>query len=249
MVEPPGWGVHRGKQGNRLVGSGPDTLLPHAAWLSIRSFCRLAVRSIDVYATGLEHVPVTGPVVLASRHYHYTYDGIAIYAVIQRELRAVAALDWLPPGRVRGLLEAACRTAGWPAVLREPLRGMNDRETERERRVLLLQASREAVDLLRDGKALLIFPEAYPVVDPHATPQRADGEMLPFQPGTARFAVLAARQLSTPIPVVPIGMRYTRGRRWRLELACGEPVLIGPDSDLDERLATLESEVRRLSGL
>ena len=73
--------------------------------------------------------------------------------------------------------------------------------------------------------------------------------MLPFQPGTARFAVLAARGLSASIPVVPIGLRYTRGRRWRLDVAFGEPVLIGPESDLDERLATLESSVRRLSGL
>ncbi|MDQ2651773.1 MAG: 1-acyl-sn-glycerol-3-phosphate acyltransferase [Chloroflexota bacterium] len=217
--------------------------------MSIRSFCRLAVRRIDVHATGLEHVPAAGPVVLASRHYHYTYDGIAVYALIQRELRAVAALDWLPPGRSRGLLRSACRAAGWPSVLREPLRGTNDRETERERRLLLLQASREAVDLLRDGNALLIFPEAYPVLDPHVTPKRAEDEMLPFQPGTVRFAVLAARQLSASIPVVPVGLRYTRGRRWRLDLSFGEPLLIGPDSDLDASLATLESEVRRLSGL
>lgn len=238
-----------GNQGNRLVSSEPESRLPHAVWLSIRVFCRIAVRMIDVHASGLEHVPARGPVVLASRHYHYTYDGIAIYALIRRELRAVAALDWLPPGRLRGLLRTACQAAGWPSVLREPLRGMSDSETERERRLLLLQASREAVELLREGNALLIFPEAYPVVDPHLTPQRADGEMLPFQPGTARFALLAARQLAAPIPVVPIGLRYTRGRRWRLELTFGEPVLIGPDSDLDESLASLESAVRRLSGL
>lgn len=223
--------------------------MPSAAWLSIRSFCRLAVRAIDVRVTGLEHVPVRGPVVLASRHYHYTYDGIAIYSLIRRELRAVAALDWLPPGRMRSLLRAACQAAGWPAVLREPVRGTNDRGTERERRLLLFQASREAVELLGEGNALLIFPEAYPVVDPHPTPQRADGEMLPFQPGTVRFAVLAARQLSASIPVVPVGLRYTRGRRWRLDLTFGKPLLIGPDSDMDASLASLESEVRRLSGL
>jgi 1-acyl-sn-glycerol-3-phosphate acyltransferase len=231
------------------VGPAPDKFIPYAAWLSIRSFCRLAARSVDVHAIGLEHMPARGPVVLASRHYHYTYDGIAIYALIPRETRAVAALDWLPPGRLRSLLQTACRAAGWPSVLREPLRGMNDRETERERRLLLLQASREAVELLREGNVLLIFPEAYPVVDPHPTPQRGDGEMLPFQPGTVRFAVLAARQLSASIPVVPVGMRYTRGRRWRLDLTFGEPLLIGPDSDLDESLATVESEVRRLSDL
>lgn len=224
-------------------------MIPLGAWLSIRSFCRLAVRSIDVHVTGLEHMPRSGPVVLAARHYHYTYDGIAIYALVRRQIRAVAALDWLPPGPMRGLLQAACRAAGWPSVLREPLRGSNDRETERERRVLLLQASREAVDLLREGNALLIFPEAYPVIDPHPTPQRADGEMLPFQPGTVRFAELAARQLDRAIPVVPVGLRYTRSRRWQLDLAFGEPLLIGPDNDLDESLATLQSEVRRLSGI
>ena len=231
------------------MGSLLNKFIPHMAWRSIRAFCRLAVHQIDLYVCGLEHVPRKGPVILAARHYHYTYDGIAVYALIPRELRAVAALDWLPPGRLRGLLQTACRAAGWPSVLREPVRGTYDRETERERRLLLLQASREAVELLQEGNALLIFPEAYPVVDPHPTLQRADGEMLPFQPGTVRFAVLAARQLSASIPVVPVGLRYTRGRRWRLDLTFGDPLLIGPDSDLDECLATVESEVRRLSGV
>lgn len=219
------------------------------AWFSIRSFCRLGLRKIDVRVRGLENVPRHGPVILAARHYHYTYDGLAIYALVRRQIRAVAALDWLPPGRARGFLLAACQIAGWPAILREPLRGENDRETERERRLLLLQASRESVELLREGNALLIFPEAYPVIDPHPTPQRGEGEMLPFQPGTVRFALLAARQLSASIPVVPIGLRYTPGRRWRLDLTFGEPLLIGPDSDLDVSLASLETEVRRLSGL
>ncbi len=231
------------------VSPDPSSMLPLGAWLSIRSFCRLAVRSIDVHVTGLEHVPRSGPVVLAARHYHYTWDGIAIYALVPRQIRAVAALDWLPPGRLRRLLWVACQAAGWPAILREPVRGAYDRETERERRLLLLQASREAVELLREGNALLIFPEAYPVVDPHPTPQRAEGEMLPFQPGTVRFAGLAARQLSRAIPVVPVGLRYARGRRLRLDLIFGEPLLIGPESDLDESLATLQSEVRRLSGI
>jgi 1-acyl-sn-glycerol-3-phosphate acyltransferase len=231
------------------VSPDPSSMIPLGAWLSIRSFCRLAVRSIDVHAAGLEHVPRSGPVVLAARHFHYTYDGMAIYALVRRPIRAVAALDWLPPGRWRSLLQAACRAAGWPSVLREPLRGTYDRETERERRLLLLHASREAVEVLREGNALLIFPEAYPVVDPHPTPQRADGEMLPFQPGTVRFAELAARQMSASIPVVPVGLRYTRGRRWRLDLTFGEPLLISPESDLDESLATLEAEVRRLSGI
>jgi 1-acyl-sn-glycerol-3-phosphate acyltransferase len=230
------------------VSPDPSSVIPLGAWLSIRSFCRLAVRSIDVHAVGLDHVPRSGPVVLAARHFHYTYDGIAIYALVSRPIRAVAALDWLPPGPLRRLLLTACRAAGWPSVLREPVRGAYDRETERERRRLLLHASREAVELLRKGNALLIFPEAYPVVDPHPTPQRADGEMLPFQPGTVRFAELAARQLSASIPVVPVGLRYTRGRRWRLDLTFGEPLLISPESNLDESLATLEAEVRRLSG-
>ena len=225
-------------------------VIPLGAWVSIRAFCRVAMRGIDVHVSGLEQVPRTGPVVLAARHYHYTWDGIAIYTLVNRPLRAVAAVDWLPPGFSRGLLQRACRAAGWPAILRDPLRGGNDRQTERERRVLLLQASREAVDLLREGNALLIFPEAYPVVDPHPTPQRTDGAMLPFQPGTVRFAILAARQLATAIPVVPVGLRYTRpGRRWRLDLVFGEPLLIGPDSDLDASLAALETEVRRLSGV
>lgn len=227
----------------------PAKLIPVGVWAIIRSLCRFGLRTIQVRVSGLEHVPSTGPLVLAARHYHYTYDGIAIFALVTRPLRAVAAVDWLPPGLLRGLLQWACRAAGWPTILREPLRGDYDRETERERRLLLLRATREAVAVLQEGGALLVFPEAYPVVDPHPTPRRAEGEMLPFQPGTLRFAALAARQLQAPIPVVPIGLRYTRGRCWQVNLMIGEPLLINPGSDVDASLSALEAEVRRLSGL
>ncbi|MFT4040323.1 MAG: lysophospholipid acyltransferase family protein [Thermomicrobiales bacterium] len=229
----------------------PDTrnLMPQAAWLTIRTLCRLGLRRITVRASGMEHIPQHGPVILAARHYHYTWDGIAIFARVNRQLRAVAAVDWLPPGRLRGALLAACAAAGWPAIMRDPLRGEYDRATERERRGLLLQATRDAIEVLREGRPLLIFPEGYPVIDPHPTPTRAEGELLPFQPGVLRIALLAARQLGQPIPIVPIGLRYTPGRRWTLDLRVGEPLLIGPQANLAEAGAALEAEVRRLSGI
>lgn len=226
-----------------------QTIMPQAAWLTIRALCRLGLRRIEVRASGQERIPAQGPVILAARHYHYTWDGIAIFARVDRQLRAVAAVDWLPPGRLRGALLAACAAAGWPAIMREPLRGDNDPATERERRGLLLQATRDAIEVLREGRPLLIFPEGYPVIDPHPTPTRAEGDLLPFQPGVLRIALLAARQLGQPIPVVPIGLHYTPGRRWRLDLRFGEPLLIEPRADLAASGAALEAEVRRLSGL
>src|SRR5690349_16177722 len=92
------WRTAPGSRGSVGVVRGLFKLLALMAWVSIRSFCRLAVRGVDVQVRGLEHVPRSGPVILAARHYHYTYDGIAIYALVGRQLRAVAALDWLPPG-------------------------------------------------------------------------------------------------------------------------------------------------------
>ena len=38
----------------------------------------------------------------------------------------------------------------------------------------------------------MVFPEGYPNVDPDYTP-KGEGEMLPFRPGFARLAVLAAQ--------------------------------------------------------
>jgi putative membrane protein len=101
--------------------------------------------------------------------------------------------------------------------------------------------------LLRAGLPLLVFPEGYPNVDPSYTPKTDDDEFLPFRPGFIRFVALAERDGLTRVPIVPVGLEYRRGDRWRLTIRFGPPITFAPGVDKDERVLAIEEQVRRLS--
>ncbi len=219
------------------------------AWASIRAGCRAALRRIDLRVEGAEHVPATGPVVIAARHFHHLYDGCAILDAVPRPVHVVVALDWAQNPVGHRLMTGLCRAAGWPVVPR-PDDG-NDRrgqEADATATARLRAATREAVALLRAGRPLLVFPEAYPTVDPGFTPKSGDDEILPFRPGFVRLAALAERDGRTRVPIVPAGLEYARGERWRLTLRFGPPVSLAPGMPHDEVVREVESRVRLLSG-
>ena len=121
-------------------------------------------------------------------------------------------------------MEWAVRAARWPALLREDaLAGVcrpgafSPHEAARYR----LAAIRLAVDLLAEGAAVLVFPEGYPNVDPCFTPKTRPGEMLPFRPGFAVIRSLARRRTGVDTPIVPAGLAYEPGPRWRATLRFG----------------------------
>ena len=61
----------------------------------IRGACRLAARRIDLRVEGLEHLPATGPAIIAARHFHHFYDGCALVAVVPRPMKILVTLDWV----------------------------------------------------------------------------------------------------------------------------------------------------------
>jgi len=229
------------------------------AWRSLRVFARSVVaRHLDLTVEGIEHLPADGPVVLAARHFHHLYDGCAIGVTVPRQLRIVVAADWVerPVGR-RGL-EAACRLAGWPVVLRpDTLDHRPERFADPGRRAAfeadavrhLRLAAARTVQTLRDGHVLLVFPEGYPNVDPGYTPKQGDDELLPFQPGFARLVGLAQTAGVPPVPILPVGLAYARGPRWRLTLRFGAPRFLEGRADRVGLVREVEAEVRVLSGL
>jgi hypothetical protein len=97
--------------------------------------------------------------------------------------------------------------------------------------------------LLRERRLLLIFPEAYPTVDPRGSRKSDPDEFMPFD---AVFLVLAERAGPT-VPLVPAGICYgSDGEMW---LRFGQPI---HHSAADRRLrrvtlGAVEAEVRRLS--
>ena len=202
----------------------------------------LVSRKLDLRVEGLEHVPFDGPVLLAARHYHHLYDGCAILATVPRTVHILVALDWLQNRAGRMAMERACRAAGWPVVLRlDSPAGVDELAAAR----VFLATARDSLALLSAGKALLVFPEGYPNIDPGYTPKQGD-EFLSFQPGVVRLASLAAAR-GLRVPIVPAGFSYRRGKRWNVTLRFGEPLMLTDRAQESDVLWQLEACVRALS--
>lgn len=209
----------------------------------------IAGRRLQLTVEGLEHIPASGPALIAARHYHHLYDGCALITTLPRPVHILVALDWVDRPIVRRVMERACAAARWPIVLRGDALtrpGARTAYSPAERRRYLHRAVTETVDLLRAGEVVVVFPEAYPNVDPTYTPKTADG-FLPFRPGFAALAALAERDGHPPVPIIPAGLAYRPGDRWELTLRFGPPLFIDDWPDRAALVAAVEQQVRDLS--
>ena len=211
----------------------------------------LDARGMELRVEGAENLPSSGPVLVAARHYHHLNDGCAIVATAGRPAHILVALDWVKGGLGRGLMERACRMARWPVVLRDDgLAGQADGSAYRagESRRYLRRAVRESVELLRAGELLVVFPEAYPNIDPAYTLKRDDA-FLPFRPGFIRLVEMAERDGQTRVPIVPVGFAYEPlpGKRWQVMMRVGAPVWLDRATDRAHVVRIIEDQVRALS--
>lgn len=133
-----------------------------AVWLLARLY-------FGVRFCGVEHVPRRGALLLAPNHVSYA-DPVLVSIPVHRRIHYMA---WaaLFQGRLFG------RLIRW-------LGAFPVRTEEMDRR-----APREALRLLREGRAVLIFPEGG---------RSKDGRLQPFRPGAFRLALAAGA------PVVPV---------------------------------------------
>lgn len=219
---------------------------------SLRAGARAIVaRRLDLAVEGLQHLPRDGPLLIACRHAHHLYDGALLLSVVPRPLHLLVALDWVTSRRDRRLMEWACGTARWPVVLRAerlqpPLAAPSAYRAEEAARYLR-RAVRESIELLRAGQALVVFPEAYPDVDPRAGPKAEAAAFRPFRPGFVRLAELAQRDGRTRVPIVPAGLAYRRGRRWQATLRFAAPRYVEGRAERAGVLHEVEAYVRLLS--
>lgn len=220
--------------------------MPDVAWRFLHTGSGLlARRRLDLVVEGAGNLPRRGPMIVAARHFHHLYDGVALLAEVPRPLHILVGLDWIRNPAGKAAMTLLCRAAAWPVVLR---RDGSEAVDDNDARRALRRATADSLDLLAAGHALLVFPEGYPNIDPGYTPKRGDDDVLPFQPGVARLAMLAAGR-GLDAPIVPAGLEYSRGERWRVTLRFGEPLTIDRAGDARAVIADVEREVRRLSGL
>jgi putative membrane protein len=221
--------------------------------LALHWYARRAVTAdVDVEVCGLEHVPTTGAVVMAARHYHHLHDATILLSVVPRPLHILVALDWVRGRCGRRIMETLCRMARWPTVLRRDsphLSGDARASAYRpaEWHGMMRQAILDATSLMRDGRILVVFPEGYPHIDPEGAAQAGPDGFLPFRNGFARIVARAQRAIKQPIPVVPVGFSYRHDGRWKATIRFGRPRHIAANGDIAAFVRAVEHDVHALS--
>ena len=216
----------------------------------------LAAGRLRTLTSGVEHIPLKGPVLLVARHYHHLFDGLALYAAVPRPLHLLVTLDWAQSQGSAWLIRWLTAVARWPAILREDaLKPDSEGSAPQKKSVFVVadvnrfqrQALRDSVELLQEGRVLVVFPEGYPNIDPNYTPKSQLDEFLPFRAGFAAIAGAAHRRLTAPLPIIPVGLQYTQGNPWIAHVTFGNPVFWTDFRSRDLLISFVEKEVKRLS--
>lgn len=187
----------------------------------LRPLLKLRYRAL---VTGLEHIPSSGPVLLASNHLA-SLDSILIPSLATRQVRFLAKAS---------LFER--RIGGWF------MRQIGSIPVQRESGAAAQAALEAGLAVLRDGGVFAIFPEGH---------RSRDGRLHPGRSGAAYLALRAGAQL---VPVGLIGTnRKLRdpgtGRRPRVEVRFGAPVQLDDLAGLPGGRARREATDRIMSAI
>jgi putative membrane protein len=94
---------------------------------------------------------------------------------------------------------------------------------------------------------LVVFPEAYPNIDPTYTLKNGNEAFLPFRPGFARLVEMAEKEGHTQVAIVPAGLSYVQNGCWHITLRFG-PALSRIDYvDSMHLVQAIERSVHELS--
>jgi len=178
----------------------------------VRALARLLMkifyRRIDVI--GLEHVPARGPLIVVANHQNALVDPMLLLATLPRRLVPIAKA----PLFHSPLFAPFLRLAGAIPVRRrqdEPDAGLDPN------RNAAMFASATAA--LRDGRAILIFPEGV---------SQAEPRLMPLRTGAARL-VLGA-ELPERVAILPVGLVFDDPgsfRTGRALVLVGAPLVMG----------------------
>jgi 1-acyl-sn-glycerol-3-phosphate acyltransferase len=173
--------------------------------------------------SGVEHVPRTGPLILAGNHISFA-DEIFTPLVAGRQVFYFAKAEYFTTPGLKGRAMAAFFS------------GLGQVPVERADTRSAAAVIDIGVEVLGEGRALGIFPEGT---------RSPDGRLYKFRTGVARLA------LRSGAPVIPVGIVGTRevqppgSRRWHrapVEVNFGAPLSFAGRPE-DERSARLLREV------
>jgi 1-acyl-sn-glycerol-3-phosphate acyltransferase len=130
---------------------------------------------------GIENVPLTGPVILASNHLSFV-DSVVIPVVAPRKVVFLAKAEYFTAPGVKGRLSKAWFTGlGMVPISREDTRSAID-------------SLETALEVLRRGEAFGLYPEGT---------RSRDGRLYRGRTGVAHLA------LTSGAPIVPVGLEGT----------------------------------------
>jgi 1-acyl-sn-glycerol-3-phosphate acyltransferase len=173
--------------------------------------------------TGLEHVPTSGPAIIAANHVSFVDEFFTPLAAKRQIIYFAKAEYFTAPGLRGKAMAAFFRGCGHVPVARG--------DTRSAAAVIDI-----GVEELAAGRALGIYPEGT---------RSPDGRLYKFRTGVARVA------LRSGAPVIPVGLVGTRdvqppgSRRWHrapVEVHFGPPMLFG-DRAHEERSARVLREI------
>jgi glycerol-3-phosphate O-acyltransferase / dihydroxyacetone phosphate acyltransferase len=198
------------------------------AYRVLRGFGRLALRWFyrDVEVLGIERLPATGPVLLASNHPNALVDALVVGCTLRRPVTLTAKATLLENPVTRALLRAA-------GVV--PLRRASD-DIAKSASPRILDPSRNAtafaavLDAFEHGRAVLLFPEG----KSHSEP-----ELAPLKTGLARMALMAREERHLDVPIVPVGLTFER--KW--EPRSRVLMQVGPEIRLQSTLPNADPVV------
>lgn len=162
--------------------------------------------------TGLENVPRTGGVIVASNHLSFA-DSVVIPSVVPRKVVFLAKSDYFTGTGLRG------------AASRAWFGGLGMLPVDRDDTRAAMASLDTALEVLRRGEAFGIYPEGT---------RSRDGRLYRGRTGVAELA------LSAQVPIVPVGLRGTQDlqpvgsnlpRLATVDVAFGEPIAVAGEYD------------------
>lgn len=204
---------------------GPGSAIWYALLTGLSGIVARILTRVEV--VGADRVPAEGGIILAANHLHL-FDPPLVASACPRRVHPMAK---------RELFETPL--VGW--ALR-PYGAFPVRRFSAD-----MGALRAARNLLREGRAVLMFPEGT---------RSKDARLHPALPGAAMVALLAGA------PVVPVAVTGTEaiqmpgiffgwllGRRPRLRVEFGEPFTFGPGTDARRAEQCTDEMMRRIASM